>query len=139
MNLNTVSEFLDTQETCVLSTVSSDSWPMSATVGFSHDNEFEILIGTSNTTRKYHNLIHNSKVSIVVGVVSPRTVQIQGVAKEVDADDITSRLNLHFSKLPSAKTFYDSPDQRYFVVTPTWLRMTDYSQKPSIFETEEFK
>lgn len=139
MNLKTVSEFLDTQETCVLSTISSDSWPMSATVGFSHDSKFEILIGTNNTTRKYQNLIHNSNVSIVVGVVSPRTVQIQGFAKEVNTDDIADRLELHFNKLPSAKTFVDSPDQRYFVVTPTWLRMTDYSQKPSIFETEEFK
>ncbi len=138
MNLQTVSEFLDNQETCVLSTVSNEGWPMSATVGFSHDSEFAILIGTDNTTRKYQNLISNSKVSIVVGVTSPKTVQIQGVAKEVNADDIASRLELHFNKLPSAKTLYDTPEQRYFIITPTWLRMTDYSQKPSTFETEEF-
>ena len=138
MNLQTVSEFLDTQETCVLSTVSSEGWPMSATVGFSHDSEFAILIGTDNTTRKYKNLISNSKVSIVVGVTSPKTVQIQGVAKEVNADDIANRLELHFNKVPFAKTFLNNPGQRYFIIKPTWLRMTDYSQKPSIFETEEF-
>lgn len=139
MNLQTVSEFLDTQETCVLSTVSSEGWPMSATVGFSHDSEFAILIGTDNTTRKYKNLISNSKVSIVVGVTSPKTVQIQGVAKEVNADDIANRRELHFNKLPSAKTFYDTPGQRYFIITPTWLRMTDYSQNHLFLKQRSFR
>ncbi len=138
MNLQTVSEFLDTQETCVLSTVSSEGWPMSATVGFSHNDKLTILIGTSNKSRKYRNLLNHQKVSIVIGTTAPRTVQYQGVAKEVNAVDIAKRLALHFNKLPSAKTFYDDPDQRYFIITPMWLRMTDYSQKPSIFETEEF-
>lgn len=138
MNLNDVIKFLDEHDTCVLATVSADGKPQSATVGFSFGDDFSILIGTNKETRKYHNLQTNTEISLVVGVTGPKTVQYEGIVKEVTAEDLSGRLNRHFQKVPGAKRFVGDSGQRYFLITPTWLRFTDYTAPIPIFETKDF-
>ncbi len=138
MNLTDVSTFLAENDTCVLATVSDDGMPQAATVGFSHGSDFSIVIGTNEDTRKYQNLKSNSEVAIVVGMSSPRTVQYEGTAKELTADELGDRLEKHFEKVPGAKKFVGDAGQRYFLITPTWLRLTDYSASEPIFETKDF-
>ena len=138
MNLEDVSTFLDQNGTCVLATLGSDNQPMAATVGFSHRPDFSIIIATNKKTRKYQNLKNNPKVAIVVSVTAPKTVQYEGIAKELTAEELGERLEQHFKKVPMAKKMAGESGQSYFVITPTWLRLTDYSTPNPIFETKDF-
>lgn len=138
MSLADVSKFLDENDTCVLATVSADGVPQAATVGFSHASDFSILVATNEKTRKYQNLQNNSKVAIVVSVTAPKTVQYEGVAKEVSVEEIGERLEQHFTKVPMSKKMAGDAGQRYFLITPTWLRFTDFSAPEPIFETKDF-
>lgn len=138
MSLVDVSKFFDENDTCVLATVSADGKPQAATVGFSHGQDFSIIIATNKNTRKYQNLQNSSKVAVVVSVIAPKTVQYEGLAKEVTVEELGKRLERHFAKVPASKKFAGDSDQKYFVITPTWLRFTDYSAPEPIFETKDF-
>lgn len=138
MKLQDITEFLNQFETCVIATVDQDGKPEAATVGFSVDDDFKILVATNQKTRKAANLSKNNKVALVVGFNGPKTVQIEGLAEKVDEAKCQDRINLHFQKVPAAKKFAGEAGQNYYLITLTWLRFTDYTQKPPIFETENF-
>jgi uncharacterized pyridoxamine 5'-phosphate oxidase family protein len=138
MNKAAVSEFLKTFETCVVATVNEKGEPNAATVGFSHDEDFSILIGTNRMTRKYANLQANPKIALVVGTEGVATVQYEGTARNVTARGLGERLSRHFEKVPGAKRFIGDENQIYFVIMPTWLRFTNYIEKPPVFEMQEF-
>lgn len=136
MSLQQASEFLNQHQTCVLTTVKADGTPQAATVGFSHNEKFVILIGTNKNSRKYQNLIDRPNIALVVGVEGAKTVQLEGIAKEVSPSE--ERLNAHYTKVPGAKKFKDQAGQTYFEITPIWLRFTDYTVKNPVFETRNF-
>ncbi len=138
MNVAHVREFLNQFETCVIATVSEGAKPEAATVGFSVDDHFMILIATNKTTRKATNIIRNGNVALVVGFEGPKTVQLEGVARKIDETEFSGRIDLHYKKVPGAQKFAGDDGQSYFLITPTWLRFTDYTHKPSIFETRDF-
>lgn len=138
MNLSDVKQFLDQFHECVISTVGEAMQPESATVGLSCDENFTLMIATNQSTRKAKNLQSNQKVAIVVGFEGPRTVQIEGTAQIVNKEDFNSRIQLHLDWVPSAKTYESEPGQTYYLITPTWLRFTDYTQSPDTFETKDF-
>jgi general stress protein 26 len=138
MNINDVKQFLDQFHECVISTVDVDMQPESATVGLSCDENFKFMIATNQSTRKAKNLQSNQAVAIVVGFDGPKTVQIEGTAQIVDKDNFNSRIQLHLDWVPSAKTYDGEPGQTYYLITPTWLRFTDYTKSPDTFETKDF-
>lgn len=138
MGLSDVRQFLDQHETCVISTVGENSQPESATVGFSVDGDFTIMIATNEKTRKAQNLQVNNKVALVIGFEGPKTVQLEGVARLVDPEVSANRINLHFEKVPGAKKFANDTGQNHYLIAPTWLRFTDYTKKPATFETKDF-
>ena len=138
VNLEGAKEFLNQHETCVVATSGKDSQPEAATVGFSIDDDLKILIATNKKTRKAANLVENNKVALVVGFDGPKTVQLEGKVEKIDQTKYQDRINLHFEKVPGAKRFAGESGQNYYLITPTWLRFTDYTQKPPIFETENF-
>ena len=137
MNLDTVKEFMNQFQTCVLSTVNGNS-PQSATVGFSVDDNFDILIATRTITRKAKNLANNPNVSIVIGFEGAKTVQLQGTATEISAEELGARLDYHFEKVPMAKERVGDKYQVYFIIKPNWLRITDFTAENPVIETEEF-
>lgn len=136
MSLQLASEFLSQHETCVLATVKADGTPQAATVGFSHNEKFEVLIGTNKKSRKYQNLIERPNIAMVVGFEGAKTVQLEGTAKEVSPTE--DRLKAHYDKVPGAMKFKDQEGQTYFEITSTWLRFTDYTAENPIFETRNF-
>lgn len=120
-------DFLRTEKVCVLSTVSKDGNPQSATMGFAETPELKVVFGTSNKTRKYQNLGTNQKVSIVVGWSLEQfvTVQYEGIAHEAAGEEIEWAKGLLATKNGESKKFANSPDNRYFIITPTWIRYLD--------------
>lgn len=138
MNLETVKQFLEGFDDCVIATVSADGMPEAATVGFSHDEHMCIVVGTNGNTRKAVNLETNQSIALVVGFSGTKTLQYEGIAQQLSQKELGKRLEQHFEKIPSARRFSQDKDQRYYLITPTWLRFTDYTQTPMTFETKEF-
>lgn len=138
MSLEAAKQFLNQFETCIVATADANGQPQAATVGFSVDDEFKILIATNQNTRKAANLAENNKIAFVVGFEGPKTVQLEGVAVRIDPEENQDRINLHFEKVPGAKKFAGESGQNYYLITPTWLRFTDYTKPSPIFETRIF-
>lgn len=137
MTISSVLQFMNKFETCVIATVNANGQPEAATVGFSVDIEFKILIGTNQKTRKALNLAKNNKVAMVVGFEGLKTLQIEGIAEKIDVEKNLGRINLHFDKVPGAKKFAGEFGQNYYLITPNWLRFTDYTRVNPVFETED--
>ncbi|MCA9342647.1 pyridoxamine 5'-phosphate oxidase family protein [Candidatus Saccharibacteria bacterium] len=137
MNIENVKKFLNEYEECVVASIGLDNQPQAATVGFSVQDG-KLVFGTNKKTRKYQNILHNSKVAIVVGVKGPKTAQIEGVAKEISGQDKPALVSEHIRQVPESGNYANQEGQTYFMITPTWLRFTDYTKEEQIFETSNF-
>lgn len=138
MNLNSIKSFLEDFNTCVISTVDKNCKPEAATVGFSCDENMRIVICTNTKTRKAVNMRNNPSVALVVGFEGSCTLQYEGTVNKTTLSELGLRLEQHYKKIPSARRFGEDKDQGYYLITPTWLRFTDYTKKPTTFETKEF-
>jgi uncharacterized pyridoxamine 5'-phosphate oxidase family protein len=125
-------EFFKKHRFTVVATIdSANNRPESAVVGFAETENLELIFGTSNLTRKYKNLQTNQNVSFVIGWdPALGTIQYEGVAQELSREEGLKYAEILVAKNPFSKTFMERPDQRYFLVKPTWLRFTDMSKKP---------
>jgi general stress protein 26 len=128
MDKQTVLSFLHSNEYCIVSTVDSHNKPEAALVGFSENDTFEIMIGTMEDTRKFKNISQNPAMAIVIGWDNLMTVQYEGTARIVEGDELKTYQANHFAKLPGAEKFKDLPGQKYIVVSPEWLRYTDFNK-----------
>lgn len=122
---------------CVMSTVAQDSLPEAAIVGYSHGENLELLIGTSCKSRKYKNLMENPHVAIVIGDETAE-VQYEGAARELGGDELQHHLKTHFAKLPGTTKYLNNPNQRWLLVTPTWLRLLVHGDEDKIEEMSKF-
>lgn len=124
--------FLKKHTLTVISTIHTDSArPESAVIAFSEHDNLELVFGTSNKTRKYKNLQENPHVSFVIGWDhSLGTVQYEGIARELSTEESAAHSATQIQKNPGSAKFANRDDQRYFLVTPTWIRLTDMSTKP---------
>jgi general stress protein 26 len=122
--------FLNSHKLAVISTVNEDTMPESAVVGFGQTKALELVIGTDNSFRKYKNLKSNQKVSLVIGWDDGETIQFEGTARELQSDEIDMVKNTYWIKSPQAEAQYKNPGQRYFLISPHWIRHTDLKTKP---------
>jgi len=126
-------EFLKKHSLAVLSTVDAEGRkPESAVLSFVEMDDLSIVFGTANTSRKYSNLQKNQNVALVIGWDGRvGTLQYEGVARELSKAESVPYAAAQIAKNPFSKAFADRDDQRYFLVTPAWMRLTDMSQKPA--------
>lgn len=125
-------DFLTMHELCVISTIHADrEAPESAVVGFGQTEELEIIISTSNTSRKYANIQKNPHVSLVIGWDGRvGTIQYEGVAKEVAQDDVEKYSQFLIEKNIDNSKFVKQSDIRYFIIKPSWIRFIDNAGDP---------
>jgi len=116
-------EAMSRHHLCVLSTVDGHAKPESAIVGFSHNDKFELLVGTSVLTRKYANVQRNPHVAVVIGDEAAE-VQYEGTIQQLDMAELDELLKDHFEKLPGTTKYLQDPNQVWFLITPAWLRLT---------------
>lgn len=138
MSLEDAKKYMDGFKECVVATVNPEGNPQAATVGFSIDEKFQVIIATNESTRKANNISNNSNIALVVGFSGDTTLQYEGIAEKTPTNELGSRLEEHFKKLPGAKKFANDAGQAYFLIKPTWLRFTDYTAEDEIFETRDF-
>lgn len=134
-----IQEFFKLNNLCVISTIHTDGHgPESAVVAFSETEDLKIIIGTSNESRKYKNIQSNPNVSLVIGWNSELgTIQYEGVARELTPDESAEYSALQVAKNPTSAAYVNRPDQRYFLIQPKWIRLTDNRSGVSeIFEID---
>lgn len=130
--------FLDRFTCCVMSTVTADSAPEAAYVGFQCSRDMEFLVGTSKLSRKYKNLQQNPGIAIVVASDAGE-VQYEGTAKEIGADEYDKLVaSGAFAALPGIEKYRNDPNQVYLKIKPTWLRFILHGESDTIEEMTEF-
>lgn len=111
----------------VLSTVDSQNKPESAVLAFAEHDDLTVIFGTSDMSRKYKNLVTNPRISLVIGWGDDGTVQYEGEAVEVPAAERDAAAELLIAKNKCVEKFINKPDERLFVVRPSWIRLVDMS------------
>jgi len=124
--------FIKSNLLTVISTIDvGGNKPESAVIAFAETESLELIFGTSNKTRKYKNLQKNQNVSFVIGWdADTGTVQYEGVARELTGEESLQCARKLAAKNPRAEKFITREDQRYFLVTPTWIRWLDMTKVP---------
>jgi pyridoxine/pyridoxamine 5'-phosphate oxidase len=121
--------FLNKNIHAVISTCGTNQQPEAALIGFGETENLEIIFGTFYTSKKYRNIQENNKVAFATGWEANLyiTVQYEGTARELKPEELDHYLKLYHTKVPSAAHYHEHPEQRYFLVTPTWIRYSDLS------------
>jgi pyridoxine/pyridoxamine 5'-phosphate oxidase len=123
----------------VLSSIAPDCTPQSALVGIATTAELEIVFDTVKSSRKYPNLIARPACSFVVGGWSgEQTVQFEGVAREPVGEELKRYQEAYFVAWPDGPARMAWPGIAYFVVRPTWIRYSDFDQRPPLIEEIRF-
>lgn len=140
LSLQDIEKFLNSQSFGRIATIDASGQVQIANVGFSQNEKLELLIGTSEVSRKSNNIEHNSVVAFEATDTEKRiTVQYHGRARKLTRDEFELRSAAHFKKLPGSLPFKDIQGQVYILIAPTWVRYSDCNGYPwKIFE-HEFK
>lgn len=132
-----VLDFIKGEKLGVVATKSAKGEVQSAVMGFGETDKFEIFFGTDVSSRKYKNLQTNPDVAFVIGWDEGVTVQYEGVARELSDGEEKIYKEMYYEKTPSAKKYDGEPGERYFLVSPKWVRYTDLKKEPwEIIELE---
>src|ERR1700740_655142 len=79
-------QFISQNKLAVVSTIGKDGKPESALVGIAVSTNLELIFDTVETSRKYHNILANKHVSVVVGWDNETTLQYEGEAEVLSND-----------------------------------------------------
>ena len=121
----------------VVCSVSAQGVPQSALVGIAVTPEMEIIFDTVRSSRKHANLLRYPVCSFVVGWGGEQTIQFEGLAKELSGEGRERYLEMYFAVWPECRAHLQWPDITHFVVTPTWIRYSDYDQRPPLIKELE--
>lgn len=122
--------FIKKHKICALATVTPDGTPEAAVIEFAETDEFELIFDTFTTYRKYKNLKTNPDVAFVIGWDENITVQYEGIAEELDDDNVAKYKQMYFTKNPDARKWEKFPETTWFRVKPRWLRYRDGNTDP---------
>lgn len=126
--------FLLRQRYGVISSLSPEGTPHSALVGIAVTPDLEIIFDTVKSSRKYPNLVARPACSLVAGWTEEKTLQMEGDARTPSGSELTRYQEIYFTKWPDGRSRMHSPDIAYLVVTPRWMRYSDYAQTPPLIE-----
>jgi pyridoxine/pyridoxamine 5'-phosphate oxidase len=118
----------------VLATVSPESKPESALVGFAVSDSFELIFDTLETTRKSNNLRLNPQIALVIGWDDYTTVQYEGIADEPAGAELENLKEIYFQVFPDGPLRQTWPGISYFRVRPNWIRYSCYNDPVRIVE-----
>jgi pyridoxine/pyridoxamine 5'-phosphate oxidase len=124
--------FMAAQRLGVVSSVGQDGAPQSALVGIAVTPGLEIVFDTLEASRKAQNLCRNPKCSFVIGWAGEVTVQVEGFAENYGQEEegLRAYLEIYFRQWPECREHLTWPGITYFVLSPTWLRYSDFEKRP---------
>jgi pyridoxine/pyridoxamine 5'-phosphate oxidase len=135
MSTASLFDFITRHRYAVVSTVAKDGSPEAALVGFAVTEDLKIIFDTSTNSRKYRNLTRNPAIAIVIGWDNEQTLQYEGIAEVLTANESDGLLQTYFTVFPDGKERKaNNKDIMHFLVKPKWIRFSDY-MVPKIEET----
>ena len=139
MTKEDVLKFLKNNDLCVVATVDESGKPIAATMAYAVDDDMSFYLETSNKSRKYKNLLANSRAAIVVGVANELpTVQIDGEITVFEGEDAINARNFIVGQHPEWEEYFLGPDKNpeevYFTVKPTRICYSDFTKEPPVIE-----
>jgi hypothetical protein len=137
MEHDAVYRFIQQYRYGVVSSLSAEGVPQSALVGIAVTPKLEIIFDTLRSARKYANLIQHPACSFVVGWGGEQTLQFEGVAKELLGAEREPYLKTYLLAWPECRAHLERPGITHFVVSPTWMRYSDYDQSPPLIKEIE--
>jgi hypothetical protein len=137
MDIEEVYRFMSGEQFAVLSTVGADEQPEAALVGFAVTPKLELVFDTVKQSRKYPNLKRNPRMAWVIGCTTEVSVQYEGVAEELEGEDLAKYKKTYFAKFLDGPARESWPGITYFVVRPKWVRFCDYN--PATLRIEEMR
>jgi pyridoxine/pyridoxamine 5'-phosphate oxidase len=131
-------DFMAQQKLAVVGSTSAEGSPQSALVGIAVTDALEIIFDTLGTSRKYGNLTHDPRASIVLGWSGEITVQLEGEAFRPEGVELSRYKSVYFAKWEECRSHESWPEIAYFVIRPTWIRYSDFDQRPPLIEEFSF-
>jgi general stress protein 26 len=138
VNIEEVYRFMNRERLAVLATIGENGQPEAALMGFAVTPELEIIFDTVRTSRKYPNLKNNPRTAWVIGCTSEVTVQYEGIAQELEGEELANYKKTYFAAFPDGSTREKWPAITYFVVRPKWVRYCDYNPAARRIEEANF-
>jgi pyridoxine/pyridoxamine 5'-phosphate oxidase len=137
MTKEAIYQFLRQHKFAVIATSSPGNQPEAAVIGIAVTEELEVVFDTLNSSRKYQNLVHNAKVALVIRWDNETTVQLEGEAIELTGAETNHYKETYFSVFPDGRQRAETwPGLVHFVVKPSWLRYSNFSEPPVIEEID---
>lgn len=138
MTKDFIYSFLKRHSLGVISTVSKDNKPESALIGIAFSKNLEVVFDTVKTSRKFHNIIQNPNVAMVIGWDNETTVQLEGTATELTGEEAAYYKEIYFEVYPDGRERAETwPHIVHFKIKPTWIRYSNYNV-PVLIEEMEF-
>ena len=134
MTKDDVLQFLRGKRLAVVATAGASGAPEAALVGFAMTPDGRLIFDTSANSRKVSNLATRAEVAVVVGWENEISVQIEGVAHRPSGAELAAAKEAYFAVWPDGRARETWPDIAYIVVTPHWLRYSDFAAGPQIVE-----
>lgn len=139
MNVDEVFQFMNKERLAVLATAGETGQPEAALMGFAVTPELEIIFDTVKSSRKYPNLKRNPRVAWVIGCTTEVTVQYEGIAQELEGEELAKYKKTYFAAFPDGPARESWPGITYFVVRPKWVRYCDYNPATRRIEEMNFQ
>jgi len=120
--------FFSKHTLAVVATVSPMQHPEAAVVGIVTTPDLKIFFDTSNTSRKYQNIMSNPTIALVVGWENEQTAQLEGTARVPTGTELNELLNTYFQSFPDGRERQSWPDIAYIVIDIKWVKYSDFSE-----------
>ena len=132
-------QFIKQQSLGVVTTVNKVNQPEGALVGIAISVNLEIIFDTVQKSRKYRNILNNSKVAFVIGWENETTVQFEGIAEVLGDDNESENLKeIYFRAFPDGRERAETwPGLVHIKVTPHWLRYSNFNE-PAVIQELDF-
>lgn len=123
----TLTAFLSSHPTAVISTCDREGNPAAAVVLFAEDGDLSLVFGT-HPTRKYQNLKANPKAAFAM-TQGMTALQIHADVHELSGQAAEEARSLFLKKHPEMDQHLVEGSV-FFRARPNWLRYMDMSQRP---------
>jgi general stress protein 26 len=132
-------QFISQNKLAVVSTIGKNGKPESALVGVAVSTNLEIIFDTLNTSRKYHNILANKHVAVVVGWDNEITLQIEGEAELLGNDNLSDNYRqIYFAAWAGGRERAETwSGLVHFKITPKWARYSNFNE-PAVIEEISF-
>jgi Pyridoxamine 5'-phosphate oxidase len=130
--------FMAARKLGVLGYRSEQGTPRSALVGIAVTPELEIIFDTVSSSRKYGDLLANPAASFVIGWEGEATLQYEGPAFQPTGPALARYRQVYFETWPDGPERLNWPGIAYFVVSPRWIRYSDFDRRPPLIEEFTF-